>query len=378
MKARLLVVLSFARVLHAFVQSFPRTQALALARALPTPESERLESLLMIGAKPLEPLALVDAAAALQSHGVARLNGVVEPELAAALRSRILAELSQASDTWAVDDLRMVPGTRLRFSESFEVQFDGNTRSDVLLPLEDELVSAVVAQAVSVLAPALNQAATCLPHYHGASDASGEDPKLELVECASLIAWPGARHQILHGDFLRGDHFGDDADEIDNQENDDDGIIYLDDDDDDEPDLPPRLVTFVYLQDCPTPDHGATAFLPGTATPEAHEQMHADAMSLVENWGPARLATVKAGDAVVYDASVLHFGSANTAPSNDRVVLYFSVAHPGAAAATVSAGLAAELPCGMKPVAPVPLSSMAHRGDASGSGGMTRRRPTCM
>ena len=44
------------------------------------------------------------------------------------------------------------------------------------------------------------------------------------------------------------------------------------------------------------------------------------------------LATLRAGDALMYDASVLHFGSANSVADNDRVVLYFGVSRGGAAA----------------------------------------------
>ena len=59
------------------------------------------------------------------------------------------------------------------------------------------------------------------------------------------------------------------------------------------------------------------------------------------------------GDAVVYDASVLHFGTANEVAGNERVVLYFSVAAAGAAAAAFAATLEAP-PSGS--VEPVPLS----------------------
>ena len=44
------------------------------------------------------------------------------------------------------------------------------------------------------------------------------------------------------------------------------------------------------------------------------------------------MATVRAGDVVVYDASVLHFGSANTVAGNDRAVFYFGISRAGHAA----------------------------------------------
>ena len=39
----------------------------------------------------------------------------------------------------------------------------------------------------------------------------------------------------------------------------------------------------------------------------------------------ARCATLGVGDVAIYDASVLHFGSANSVLNNTRVVLYFGV-----------------------------------------------------
>ena len=38
-----------------------------------------------------------------------------------------------------------------------------------------------------------------------------------------------------------------------------------------------------------------------------------------------RLATLRAGDAAIYDASVLHFGGANEVAGNTRVIFYFAV-----------------------------------------------------
>ena len=117
-----------------------------------------------------------------------------------------------------------------------------------------------------------------------------------------------------------------------------------------------RYTSDRYLQDCPSPRHGPTAFLPGTATAEAHERNEVDDMSLVDAFGPASVATVNAGDAVIYDASVLHFGAANDVPGNTRVVLYFSVANHGAAAALCTDD--SPRPPGMRDVDPVPFSSI--------------------
>ena len=81
-----------------------------------------------------------------------------------------------------------------------------------------------------------------------------------------------------------------------------------------------------------------------------------DDKALVAAYGPAHIATLRAGDSVTYDASVLHYGTANAVEGNDRMVLYFSVARAGAAAASFAVA-SEELPPGLDAVDPVPLSS---------------------
>ena len=103
---------------------------------------------------------------------------------------------------------KVVDGRR-RFEEVVEIAFDDGTRSDVLLPLEDDLVKAAVAKAAALLAPAWEGAAECLP---------GDGDGLELIECAALIAWPGSQHQTLHADFLR-------IDEMDDLDDYEDGFV---------------------------------------------------------------------------------------------------------------------------------------------------------
>ena len=317
-----------------------------------------LEDQLLEGATPLDAVGVAAAAAAVRDAGVARIaEPVLDRDDAAALRARILSELAARDGAWSREDRRMVPGTRLRFEEVVEIAFDDGTRSDVLLPLEDDLVKAAVAKAAALLAPAWEGAAECLP---------GDGDGLELIECAALIAWPGSQHQTLHADFLRIDEMDDLDDDVD-----DDGFVdddagnemdelddELDDfiDDDAGNDLPPRLVTFIYLQDCPTVAHGPTAFLPGSANGEAHLMNEFDEALLVEEFAPARVATVDAGAAVIYDASVLHHATANNVSDNDRVVFYCSFARRGAAAAAYAAPEA--VPPGMAEVAPIPLERL--------------------
>ena len=351
--SRLLVAASCCLALR---QPTRATHFRPMIRAATRLRALALEDQLLEGATPLDAVGVAAAAAAVRDAGVARIaEPVLDREDAAALRARILSELAARDGAWSREDRRMVPGTRLRFEEVVEIAFDDGTRSDVLLPLEDDLVKAAVAKAAALLAPAWEGAAECLP---------GDGDGLELIECAALIAWPGSQHQTLHADFLR-------IDEMDDLDDDEDGFVddeagnemdelddELDDfiDDDAGNDLPPRLVTFIYLQDCPTVAHGPTAFLPGSANGEAHLMNEFDEALLVEEFAPARVATVDAGAAVIYDASVLHHATANSVSDNDRVVFYCSFARRGAAAAAYAAPEA--VPPGMAEVAPIPLERL--------------------
>ena len=118
--------------------------------------------------------------------------------------------------------------------------------------------------------------------------------------------------------------------------------------------MPPRLVTFIYLQPVDTRFHGPTVFLPGTANAAAHGRvldrsgrMRPGSLDGRESeW----MATVNAGDAVIYDASVLHYGAANTVEGNDRMVFYFGISRSGHASQC-----AGPTPEGWEPADPVML-----------------------
>ena len=79
----------------------------------------------------------------------------------------------------------------------------------------------------------------------------GELGELELIECAALIAEPGCEHQGTHADYRRFLSKG----ELPKSAR-----------------MPPRLVAFLYLQDTPSAEWGATHFLPGTSTAQAHSR----------------------------------------------------------------------------------------------------------
>jgi hypothetical protein len=272
-----------------------------------------------------------------------------------------------------------VPGTRLRFRQAMDLAFGGDARHDLLLPLETwPELTRVIQSALGPLEPLLQSAAhALLPRLYGSSSSlsssSSSDP-VELVELASLVVRPGSTHQPFHGDFRRfvvavDDHNNNEGTEAaaatatnhssppaksDNKNNDDDD----NNNNDEEPQehtlqrqgkLPPRLVTFVALQNVPTQQHGATAFVTGTHTGAAHALVYHDKLGehyllqnpqarteLVENpmstHGVRTTQGFVQGEVLVYDASVLHWGSTNSVPDNHRVMLYFGVSRPGDAA----------------------------------------------
>jgi hypothetical protein len=266
-------------------------------------------------------------------------------------------------DTDTDTDTMYVPGTRLRFRQAMDLAFGGDARHDLLLPLETwpELTN-VLQAAVQSLEPLLQSAThALLPRLYGSSSSSSsslsskeEDP-VELVELASLVVRPGSTHQPFHGDFRRFEV------KVDNDDNDDEATAASHcpptTTNDEEPQqhtqqrqgkLPPRLVTFVALQPVPTLQHGVTAFVTGTQTGAAHALVYHD--TLGENYllqhAPARIELLETlstrgvgttqgfvqGEVLVYDASVLHWGSTNSVPDNHRVMLYFGVSRAGDAA----------------------------------------------
>ena len=266
-----------------------------------------LEATLVGRARPLDGVRPADAGDALARDGVARVDGVLPPETAAALRARILELLrgdgradGRGDGRAEADDRRFVPGTRLRFASAMKIDFAGTVRQDLLLPLEDEVIGAALRAALARLRPALEGgAAACI--------GGGGARALELTECAALVTEPGATHQYIHADIRR------DATRAQT--------------------VAPRLVCFVAAQDVPSARHGATCFLPGTATRAAHAAFYGPddrpAAARPDPGASPRLATLRAGDAAIYDASVLHFGGANEVEGNTRVIFYFAVSPAG-------------------------------------------------
>ena len=301
-------------------------------------------------------------------HGVARFNGVLDALQCEALKSHMFGLRGAAEDPtmqrWNVwmgaSDSRYVPGSRIRFTSVLEEQLTAE-RSDVMLPLEDALVADALRTAASKLRRTLWEGSAALPadfngvaSRNGASDGEMESLReIEMVECGALLAMPGASHQALHADYRRDNVLMVDAADVGGFR----PLLQLSEaaTASKRPDMPPRLVVFLYLQDVDTKEHGPTVFLPGTANGDAHSKvLHSDGTvqpgSLDEHDTIPWMATVKAGDAVIYDASVLHYGSANTVEGNDRAVFYFGISRAGHALQC-----AGPVPDGWTPTEPVKL-----------------------
>ena len=308
-----------------------------------------------------QPLVASDAAGAdgtgraLLRDGVARLDGCVTANACAALKAHVLRLRDAAAAGVSGDDggalARHIPGTRIALSRPMDVGF-ADRRADVLLPVEDALVYASLRRLVPRVYDALVAGAAALPPIEGelsfvgaaaacgggsgggggesAAAAAAAPPELELIECAALIAEPGCEHQSLHADYRRSRSAAAAAAR-----------------------MPPRLVAFLYLQDTPGREWGATHFLPGTATAEAHRRFFEGE---APDDAPVRCLTLRCGDAAVYDASVLHFGGANAVPGNTRVIFYIGAARKGEAARVAAANGDASSP-GLVAAPAIPLSS---------------------
>ena len=250
-----------------------------------------------------------EATSHLMDAGVCRLNGALSHDDCDRIRDFVVSSLEQPPPPSSASAIPQasIPDTRLNCGVD-PILLPLNHRTDMLLPLQDHLVEETLQKLIAELGPIYNQAVPELLSTTTAQQSQShqsqreEDGKIHLLEAASLISECGATHQQMHADFRR---------DLAHQAS----------------RLPPRIVTFLYLQDCPTKDHGPTMFLPQTNTPEAHE-LHQTQHQIPADTIPMA-ALLSKGDVAIYDASVLHFGSANKVPENTRAVLYFGVGYGG-------------------------------------------------
>ena len=242
---------------------------------------------------PMERLA-VEQAKILNRDGALRIDNVLSPDLSDKLREYVLEQQNIAGIETEND---------LRISKAFYgVENQRKSRCDLQLSLlkggyaadgggdASSVQTHILADALQEL---LGQDGTLRSIYENLVTLDGE-----FYELASVITDPGSLRQQVH------------------------------------PDLPfketaPLYVIFLALQDV-NEDMGPTTFLLKTHTAKQnamfkdHSQKD-DQLSKAD----ARLATLKKGDAVLFDARILHCGNANDAEKGaNRVLFNFSFRNP--------------------------------------------------
>ena len=213
-----------------------------------------------------------DAAAAttkFDNEGLLRLDAAVSPETAAALLAEVNATLAH--------ELERASGGGGIPSDAFGNVYCKGNRYDLKLPWGGAAEKAL-REATGNMRPFLE------------SVSGGE--KARLCEFAALVSDPGSARQPVHPDTnYRRDRC--------------------------------VVTSFVALQDV-NKDMGPTVFIPGSHTASAHLAFR----EAGETGGPALaaphgVATLRAGDATVFDSRLLHCGGGN-ASDKRRVLFYFS------------------------------------------------------
>ena len=300
----------------------------------------------------------VDAARTLAQRGVVRLADVLPVETCAVVRADICSLLDAA----VRDGRDMVPGRSEGFG-NFGTGFGfGNARMreqrwDMYLPVDGEgncrrsLNELLVGPRAK-----LGQLFREVLLGEGAGEGEGSAAEGSFGskgDDASLFDWscftsdPGAPRQPVHPDNRY------------------------------QP-TPPLLTAFVALQDI-TEAMGATIFLPGTHTAEAHARFTAegdggaakDAL-LADPPEGYENALLRRGDAAIFDPRCLHCGGANTSDQR-RVLLYVSFRNPHCVS-DVEVPPGSMLPGGerirLREHFGGSSSSSTHSGKAGASGGM--------
>lgn len=232
----------------------------------------------------------VEQAKVIKRDGVLRVDGVLSGSTADRLRKHLLDEQRKAVEATKEDPSK----SRLFYG----VEQSRKNRCDMHLSLSRGGVSGEWSDdhiVVDALQAILGENGTLRSVYEKLVTKKGE-----FYELAAIITNPGSHRQMIH------------------------------------PDLPyqqeaPLYVVFLALQDV-TEEMGPTSFLLRTNTAEAigifdSGDMDAKDQQLIK--ADCRMATLKKGDAVLFDARVLHCGGANHPEKGDtRVMFNFSFRNP--------------------------------------------------
>lgn len=232
----------------------------------------------------------IEQAKVIKRDGVLRINNVLLPETAKNLRQHLLDQQRKAEEATVQDPSKsklfygVEQGRKNRCDMHLSL-----SRGGILEAEEDEHILADALQEI------LGVNGTLRPLYENLVTNDGE-----FYELAGIITNPGSYRQMVH------------------------------------PDLPyqeeaPLYVVFLALQDV-SEEMGPTSFLLKTHTAKAIQIFESGDMDAKdEQLGNAdcRLATLCQGDAVLFDARVLHCGGANDPEGGDtRAMLNFSFRNP--------------------------------------------------
>lgn len=121
-------------------------------------------------------------------------------------------------------------------------------------------------------------------------------PLGEFYELAAVVTHPGSHRQIIHSDlpFQK---------------------------------VAPLYVVFLALQDV-TPEMGPTSFLLKTHSNDNYSGSDISNKNAILAAADCRLSCLKKGDAVVFDARILHCGNANSSKDKPRALFNFSFRNP--------------------------------------------------
>ena len=221
----------------------------------------------------------------LREKGVVRIDNVLSPEQADAVRAYVM-ELRQ-------DSQEKVDSKQLRSLDRFADVLLKTNRCDLTLPIGPKVV-----------ADALVESLLHSPIAETMRSLLGKDAVLYELSC--LISDPSSQRQVMHPD-----------------------TPYAKDD------APVLYTCFMALQDIQL-DMGPTTWLPGTHTKDAHERFGNEAPTsdgdlsekdLLLKTGPVVLGLLKKGSCGIFDSRLLHCGGANTSDQS-RAVMYFSFRNP--------------------------------------------------
>jgi ectoine hydroxylase-related dioxygenase (phytanoyl-CoA dioxygenase family) len=244
---------------------------------------------------PLERLA-AEQAKVVRKEGVLRIDQALSPELTDKLREYVLEQqvLAQVQTDLDVDSSKAFYGVENARQHRCDLQlsllrggYAADKGGDVARDLE---ASHVLADSLQALVGADGSLRFL---YENLVTSEGE-----LYELAAVITDPGSKRQQVHPDLP----FQEEA---------------------------PLYVIFLALQDV-TEEMGPTSFLMRTHTLEANKSFFNVAKKDEQLSGAdCRLSTLKKGDAVLFDARILHCGNANhPVDGSTRALFNFSFRNP--------------------------------------------------